>query len=188
MATTIEISSKTFTRLQAHAIPLVDDIESVINRLIDEYEGINGAPAVKSNNGEQRSVRQFNPLAPPDLTHTKVLSVELNGKPLDGRTNWGNLLVAAIREAKAKAKSINEFKKLIVINYVDRQKEHEGYKFYPDLGISVQGQDANYSWKGACHIAQHLGLALNVSFVWREKAGAAYPSVTGQFSIPCRRS
>ncbi len=189
MAPLIEISPQTFTRLQAHAIPLVDNIESVINRFIDHYEAKSGTPVVDaSGNGEQSNARQFSPLTPPDLTHTKVLAVEFNGKPLDGRTNWGSLLLAAIREAKAKTKSINEFKKLIVVNYVDRQKEDEGYKFYSDIGISVQGQDANYSWKGACHIAQQLGCSLHVTFVWREKEGAASPGVTGQFSIPARRS
>ncbi len=189
MSPSIEISPQTFARLQAHAIPLVDNIESVINRFIDHYEAKSGTPIVDANsNGEQSNARQFSPLTPPDLTHTKVLAVEFNGKPLDGRTNWGSLLIAAIREAKAKTKSINEFKKLIVVNYVDRQKEDEGYKFYSDIGISVQGQDANYSWKGACHIAQQLGCSLHVTFVWREKEGAASPGVTGQFSIPARRS
>ncbi len=188
MTPSVEISPQTFTRLQAHAIPLVDNIESVINRFIDYYEAKSGTPVVESSgDAESSNTRQFSPFNPPDLTHTKVLAVEFNGKPLDGRTNWGSLLIAAIREAKAKAKSISDFKKLIVVNFVERQKEDEGYKFYSDMGISVQGQDANYSWKGACHIAQQLGCSLHVTFVWREKEGAAFAGVTGQFSLPARR-
>ena len=44
-------------------------------------------------------------------------------------------------------------------------------------------QDSNGSWKGARHIAQKLGLQLSVTFRWREKEGAAFPSVTGRLSI-----
>jgi hypothetical protein len=55
--------------------------------------------------------------------------------------------------------------------------------FLPELGISIQGQDANGAWRAACHIAQKLGLQLSATFVWREKEGAAFPGITGRFSI-----
>jgi hypothetical protein len=189
MSPSVELSPQTFARLQAHAIPLVDNIESVINRLADYYETKGGAPIPASANGggDLQNVRQFNPVAPPDLTHTKVLTIEFNGKPLEhGRVNWGGLLVDAIREAKRKAKSPSDFKRLVTVNYVERQKENEGYKFLSDIGISVQGQDANSAWRAACHIAQQLGCQLLVTFVWREKEDAAFPGVTGQFSIQAR--
>jgi len=185
----VELSPQTFARLQAHAIPLVDNIESVINRLADFYETKGGAPkpAAVSSGGDVTNARQFSPVTPPDLTHTKVLAIEFNGKPLEhGRVTWGGLLIAAVREAKRKAKSPSDLKRLITINYVERQKEDEGYKFISDIGLSVQGQDANAAWKAACHIAQQLGCQLLVTFVWREKEGAAFPSVTGQFSIQAR--
>ena len=55
-----------------------------------------------------------------------------------------------------------------------------------ELGISVQGQDGNGAWRAACHIAQKLGLALTARFVWREKDGAAFPGISGQFTVPGR--
>ncbi len=185
MAPSVELSPQTFARLQAHAVPLVDSIESVINRVIDYYEAKGGAPAPASPGHDGRkNIRQFNPIAPPDLTHTKVLAAELNGKPFEhSQTKWGGLLVAAIREARAKAKSPSDFKRLVTVNFVERQKDDEGYKFLPDIGVSVQGQDSNSSWRAACHIARQLGCQLQVTFVWREKDGAAFPGVTGQFSI-----
>jgi hypothetical protein len=189
MSPSVELSPQTFARLQAHAIPLVDNIESVINRLADFYETKGGAPipAAVNGGGDVISARQFNPVAPPDLTHTKVLTIEFNGKPLEhGKVNWGGLLIAAVREAKRKAKSPSDLKRLITVNYVERQKEDEGYKFISDIGLSVQGQDANSAWRAACHIAQQLGCQLLVTFVWREKEDAAFPGVTGQFSIPAR--
>lgn len=187
MSPSVELSATTFTRLQAHAVPLVDNIESVINRLIDLYESRDGAPAPAAAAGDFENVRQFNPSAPPGLTHTKVLAIEFRGRGFDrSQTNWNGLLNAAVREAKAAAKSPAEFKKLVIVNFVAGQKNDEGYRYLPDVGISVQGQDANGAWKAACHIAQQLGYPLTATFVWREKEGAAFPGVTGRFSIAKR--
>ena len=184
MAPSVELSPNTFTRLQTHAVPLVDSIESVINRLIDFYESRDGAPVPVSSAGGYENVRQFSPSAPPGLTHTKVLAVEFRGKSLErSQANWNGLLNAAVRAAKAAAKSPAEFKKLIVVNFVDGQKNDEGYRYLPDVGFSLQGQDANGAWKAAFHIAQQLGYQLSVTFVWREKEGAAFPGVTGRFTL-----
>jgi hypothetical protein len=183
MSPSVELSSTTFTRLQAHAVPLVDSIETVINRLIDFFESRDGAP-VAAAAGEPNNVRQFNPSTPPNLTHTKVLAIEFAGRPLERtQANWNGLLNVAIREAKAASKSAAEFKKLIIVNFVDGQKNDEGYRYLPELKLSVQGQDANGAWKAACHIAQQLDRELTATFVWREKEGAAFPGVTGRFSV-----
>jgi hypothetical protein len=79
------------------------------------------------------------------------------------------LLNTAIRAARAKAKSAAEQKKLVIVNFVEGQKSDEGYRFLSDVGISVQGQDANGAWRGACHVAQQIGCELKTTFIWREK-------------------
>jgi hypothetical protein len=187
MSPSVDLSPATFTRLQAHAVPLVDTIESVINRLLDAFETKSGAPVGTGGSAEPSAARQFNPNTPPDLTHTKVLAIEFAGKPLArGEVNWNGLLNAAVRAARAKAKSTAELKKLVVVNLVEGQKSDEGYRFLSDIGISVQGQDANGAWRGACHVAQQLGCELKVTFIWREKEGAAFPGTTGQFHISGR--
>jgi len=184
MSPSVDLSPTTFTRLQAHAVPLVDTIESVINRLLDAFETKSGAPVATSGSAAPSATRQFNPNTPPDLTHTKVLAIEFAGKPLArGEVNWNGLLNAAVRAARAKAKSTAELKKLVVVNLVEGQKSDEGYRFLSDIAISVQGQDANGAWRGACHVAQQLGHELKVTFIWREKEGAAFPGTTGQFHI-----
>jgi hypothetical protein len=185
MSPLVDLSPTTFTRLQAHAVPLVDTIESVINRLLDAYETKGGTPVTPADDGgETGSARQFNPNTPPDLTHTKVLAIEFDGKPLArGEVNWNGLLNAAVRAARAKAKSTAELKKLVTVNFVEGQKTDEGYRFLSDIGISVQGQDANGAWRGACHAARQLGCELKATFIWREKEAAAFPGTTGQFHI-----
>ena len=51
MVPSVELSPQTFARLQAHAVPLVDSIETVIGRLIDFYEARDGAPVPASADG-----------------------------------------------------------------------------------------------------------------------------------------
>src|ERR1700677_116910 len=175
MMPSVELSAHTFARLQVHAVPLVDNIETVIGRLLDFYEAKDGAPAAE--NGESGAkIRKFNPLSPPSLTHTKVLDAEFCGRPLEyGQANWNGLLNVAVREAKDRSKSTADLKRLIVIPYLEGRKEDEGYRFLPEIGLSIQGQDANGAWKAACHIAQRLGVTAAAIFVWREKEGAAFP-------------
>jgi hypothetical protein len=180
----VDLSPATFSRLQNHAVPLVDTIESVINRLLDAFETKSGTPAPSDGADGSPTARQFNPNTPPDLRHTKVLAIEFDGKPLArSDANWNGLLNTVIREAKAKAKTSADLKKLVIVNFVEGQKSDEGYRFLSDVGLSVQGQDANGAWKGACHVAQQLGRELKAVFIWREKEGAAFPGTIGQFHI-----
>ena len=187
MSPSVDLSPTTFSRLQTHAVPLVDTIESVITRLLDAYEAKSGTPLASDNADGNVTARQFNPSTPPDLRHTKVLTVEFDGKSLArGEANWNGLLNVAIREAKARSHSSGDLKKLVIVNFIEGEKSNEGYRFLSDIGLSVQGQDANGAWKGACHVARQLGLELKATFIWREKEGSAFPGVTGEFHIKGR--
>ena len=183
----VDLSPQTFSRLQGHAIPLVDSIETVISRLIDSYESQAAAGGALSVTRTGPAVREFNPASPPDLTHTKLLAAEFCGKSLDNnQVKWNGLFEAAVRAAKQHSKNAADLKRLVASPCVEGQKLDEGFRYIPDLGISIQGRDADGAWKAACHIAQKLGLPLTVTFVWREKDKAAHPGVTGRMSVPGR--
>ena len=181
MSHKVDLSDATLKRLQKHAVPLVDSVETVVRKLIDFYEREHSAqPKLKSPPAAERA-RTFSATSPPDLTHTKVLSVKLGGTPLTKR-NWNGLLFEAIRRAKDRLSSEIDARRLIIVNFVHGKKEGEGYVFIPEVGLSVQGQDSNSAWRGACHIAQKLGIPVEVEFLWRAKEGAAFPGVTGRLS------
>jgi hypothetical protein len=182
MSPTIEISNDTFKRLQSHATPLVDTIESVVAKMIDAFEKQSATAAVDFEDGS--SARSFNISTPPDLTHAKILGVEFDGQKLGrNQDNWNGLLHHAVRAAKEKCTSEDEFYNIMVAKYTKGDKTDEGYRPVSGTGISVQGQDANGAWRAVCHIAQELGCSLIVKFAWREKEGAAFPGVIGQMTV-----
>lgn len=182
MAPTVDLSPHTFKRLQSHAVPLVDTIETVITRILDAYENAGGPAAPTETDG--LSVRSFNPNTAPDLTHAKILDVTFAGQKLGrGEDNWNGLLHTAVREAAKRSKSPDEFGALVIVNHTKGDKRDEGYRPVAGTDFSVQGQDANGAWRAACHIAQKLGCGLSVKFAWREKEGAAFPGVTGQMVV-----
>jgi hypothetical protein len=174
MSPQISISPATFARLQRCAEPLVDDIESVINKLIDRYEA-KGAPAPSS-----APKTLHIPL--PDLTWTKLLSAEINGQPLK-KVDWNALLIAMVELAATKAKPGEEVAELVIVNRVIGQKTNNGYRFVSSAGISVQGQDANACWKAISHIANKLNVPVKVFFRWYDNEKAAKPGETGKLVL-----
>jgi hypothetical protein len=185
MSHSIDLSESTFGRLQAHAEPLVDTIETVINRVLDAYEANEG----DARKGSGLGVRSFSPAGPPNLAHTKVLSAELCGRTLPpAETNWNALLIASVREAGRRLGGAEQLKRLVVVNSVLGKKEEGGFRYLPDVGLSVQGQDANGAWRATYHLARNLGLSVSVTFVWYENEKAAFPGITGRFSVASDKS
>ncbi len=182
MSDPFQVSAATIDRLQKHAKPFVDTVDSVINRILDHYESNSGQRS--NDDGEISaigSIRDFDPASPPDLTHTKMLSVMFNGHGFPrSDTTWNALLNEAICLAKKNAKSDDQLKRLILVNYVKGKKEDEGYRYLADVDLSVQGQDANAAWKATYHIARQLQIKFEAIFTWRAKDGAAHPGVTGR--------
>lgn len=179
----IEIDQSTFERLQRLSTPLVDTASSVINRLLDAYEGTatrgSVVPPLPSTN-----IKEFGTDLPPDLTHTKILTADFCRQRLEiSEANWNGLLNAAIRKVRQKTTDYDELRKLITVNFVLGPKKDDGYRYLEDVGLSVQGQDANAAFRAVLHIARRLGCSLNVIFVWRMTPKAAFPGVTGQMHL-----
>jgi len=175
-----EIADTTFERLKAHAEPLVDTIDSVINRALDALEAQTGTAPSASTNG----ARVFDPSVPPNLAHTTVKSIELCGRALKpNETYWNTLLIVTLREAKTRGAEIDELASLVLGNCRIGRKEDEGYRFYKDLGLSIQGQDSNAAWRATYHIASKLGLSLEVMFTWQNNPKAAFPGAAGVFLV-----
>lgn len=184
MAPQISISTATFNRLQKYAVPLVDDIESVINKLIDEKEANTSTALVPvASQPGHGDARDFSGKVP-DLTHTKMLSAHLDGKLLPpSKTNWNRLLDEVILLAASKVKDPRALKQLIIVNCVTGKKEDQGYRYLSKAGISVQGQDSAAAWEAISHILNNIQVAAEVVFMWYKNEKAAHPGQTGKLAV-----
>lgn len=181
MSDPYELREMTKARVAKHAKPFVDTFDSVINRFIDVYEQTVGAET-QNTNSSQGQIREFDPATPPNLTHTKVLSIQLNGTEFPPEaTTWNALLLEAVRIARKEIQSDEELRSLIAVNFVFGKKENDGYRYLKDADLSVQGQDSNKAWKGTFQIARKLGLTFEVIFAWREKEDSENPGIRGRF-------
>src|SRR5262249_31108749 len=156
------LSDPTFAALQALAKPFVDTPEDVIKRLLQLPGAKGGAPTPTSPPSVTSPPTIYNPLTPPDLTHTKLISAAFMGATLlKQETYWNTLLNKVVLAAQAKVPNYADLKKVVLVNIVPGKKEDEGYRYLKDADISVQGQDANSSWKAIHHIVVTLGMSVD---------------------------
>ena len=180
----ISLQNSTFERLQSHAKPLVDTIDSVINRALDALE-IYTPPAAVSQSITNVEERRIDPRQLPKLTHTKILGAAIAGNQVT-RPNWNLLLDEILRLATKRVGTFDLVQKLFPVNMVSGRKEDEGYSYLNDVNISVQGQDSNGACRAIVTVAQALGIELEISLMWRHKEGAAFPGERARIQIAGR--
>jgi len=195
----ITISDSNFKRIQKISEPLVDSVDSVLERLLDAYErnrqdeakvgtsadtrlatAYLGIEVVKQASGLVQG--EYDSFDPPDLTHTGINSAKFGGAQVNS-PNWNVMLEIAIRQAVRKLGSVEALRKVVPINVMDGKKTDQGYRYLADVNVSVQGQSAKDAWKATAKIARRLGRTVHVQFYWQNKEGAEHPGEIGIFRI-----
>ena len=182
----INVSQALFTQLQSIAVPFEDTPESVIQKCVEFYLfNATGhkplAQATDASTSGDGAYMVVHPDAPPDLTFTRPMSIELEGKTFDkGSLYWNPLLFDLVRIAGTKVKG-DKLKEMLLCNYIDGEgNAQQGYRYIKEAGLSVQGQAANPAWKTIYHLVKTLGLNLDVVFMWEDKPKAAFPGKTAR--------
>jgi hypothetical protein len=114
----------------------------------------------------------------PGLTFTKPLSASINGKAIHN-PRWSAILLTMIAQVKAKGFEGEKLVRELHIPAKAEQYDEEGFKYQPDLGISVQGQSASDAWKEVDRLAKKWRIPVTVEFMWRQNPKAQYPGRTG---------
>ena len=114
----------------------------------------------------------------PGLTFTKPLAASINGK-LIRNPRWSVILLTTIAQIKAQVVDPKMLVRELAIPAKAEQYEEEGFKYHPDLGISVQGQSASDAWKEIDRLAKKWRIPVTVEFRWRENPKAQFPGKTG---------
>jgi hypothetical protein len=172
----ITLEEDVFADLKQFAEPLVDDINSVIRKLIDSYLQKTGATLSPTPSKQKvGGVMEFDPASPPNLRYTTPTKITLDGKLFKPtETYWNTLLIEVIRRAAGLVSEKN-VPDLVIVNHQIGKKTDTGFKFIPEANVSVQGQDSVMAWKAIHHVAAQLGIPVEVEFRWQSKAMAAYP-------------
>ena len=182
----IEIPEPLLKRLQKHATPFVDTPVSVIERWADFFEQNNSTTPTSQANTKptiskhapgdsSNGVRQFDPKRPPSLFHTRVHG-EFDSTPF---SNWNDLVRIAHVHAFKEAGGFDELRKLTRAQIRKGSYSDEGYKYVPEIGVSIQGVDAGHAWEYSLRLAIHLKVPLKAEIEWRHNDKAAHPGERG---------
>lgn len=175
----LEIPDALFERIKRNAIPFVDLTPmSVLERWADHFEKQPhaGVPAEPPSNPPITSGKKFDPQSPPDLLHTRCQGT-LGAIRF---RKWNDLVRIAHTEAFKQARS---FEALLSVTHAQiRKGDHSGdsgYHFVPEIGLSIQGVDANHAWLYSLRLAQFLKQPLVAQIEWRHNDKAAHPGESG---------
>ena len=114
----------------------------------------------------------------PGLSFTKPLSSSIGGKPVLS-PRWSSILLTMIAELKTKGIEGDRLVRELAVPAKAERYEDEGFKYYADLGISVQGQSAADAWKEVDRLAKKWSIPVIVEFMWRQNPKAQHPGRTG---------
>lgn len=114
----------------------------------------------------------------PGLSHTRILAAFVNNQNA-GKTNWSGLLLSMIQALHKKGLSAQDLVNTLQVPAKAGTFTNDGYKFYPGLGISIQGQSAPDAWREVRRLADKFNVPVEVRFQWRDKDKAQYPGRIG---------
>lgn len=181
---TITLSDTTYAKLKAAAEPFVDTEDSVTARALDFYLASKGSPLNGHTNGSGHTpavkagvVRLL--VGTRELTHTRLLTAAVDGKPLH-RPDWNSLLRDMHIMAWKRLGSFEAVRKASGANLRQGRYESDGYRYLPEADFSIQGCDSNHSCERAFNLAKAMNLSLGVTFMWRNKDEASHPGQMGQ--------
>jgi hypothetical protein len=114
----------------------------------------------------------------PGLAFTKPLAATISGKSIQS-PRWSAILLAMIAQVKAKGFEGEKLVRELAIPAKAELFEEEGFRYHPELGISVQGQSASDAWKEVDRLAKRWRVPVTVEFWWRQNPKAQHPGQTG---------
>lgn len=95
---------------------------------------------------EERSVEEiseteptYSPLAPPDLSHTKILAATIDGEPI-AKANWNRLMDYAINLAAQELNDVNALSKLVLAKHSKRRRSRRDFTICPKLKSRCKGR------------------------------------------------
>ena len=118
----------------------------------------------------------------PRLTFARIRDAKIDGSKV-ARASWNRLVALLIIRALHKNVPFEEVCRLGASRVVRRRKEDQGFVFYPEGGISVQGREADIAGRAAVALAERLRADLDVGFQWLPNKEALRPQDKARFHL-----
>ncbi len=115
---------------------------------------------------------QLDPKNPGDLRFTRIIEGRIG---LEQETGWSDLVKAGLRIAQAKGFAFQELERKLSIKMKTTPSSQDGYRWHPELKLSIQGFDAKKAADNLFRLAKLTNEELYVRLYWRDDEGAAHP-------------
>ena len=175
----IELPDSVYHRLDRYSIIANLPLPALIERWADYFEqkasnGATAAPSIAAADHDNHA-QKFNPLRPPNLFHTRVRGTFDSA----AFSTWNDLVRIAHIRAFEKAGSFEALKTITHAQIQNGSHSENGYRFVPEIGISIQGVDANHAWPYSLRLAQFVNVPARALIEWRHNPKAFRPGATG---------
>lgn len=180
----ILITEKTFHRLEKMITSFNDSPETVITRLLDQYDKSNkklsefDIPEVTN-----RKIQSYTSEIIPKLRFAKLLDASFDDTKPE-KNNWNEIVKLALIKVLETCNSVNELKRISGANVVAGSKGDTGYKFIQTHNFSYQGVNSINAAEIVQRCASYLECNACLEFEWRFKEGAFNPGERALLIIP----
>ena len=180
MMPVLRISDATFVELKTISTWLSaktpsETIDILVREKLDELgleRDIDNEPEIQSGHETKRFDQA------PGLSFTRLLAAKV-GDVLIPKADWANLLLAVVTKLKSMGLSDSKLASELQIPSKAGEYSDKGYRYYPNLGISIQGQSAQDAWKEIERIANKWRIPVEAEFQWRQNKKAQHPGLVG---------
>lgn len=124
---------------------------------MDYYENREITRPLKTANfiENNNNLKNLNPDSPENLTHTKIINGKFGNQNI---LNWNKLVDVAHIQAMNAIGDFSDLANFSISGISKGRRSDKGFRFLPEIGISIQGENANHAWKSALHLAKKLRL------------------------------
>lgn len=150
-------------------------IEKLVRNALDEL-GIERDGEDEPDVSSPDKIMQFEKT--PGISFTRILAAKIGDTPL-AKANWATLLYETIAVIKTKGLSGEKLVAELQVPTKVGSFAEEGFRYFPELGISVQGQSAQDAWKEVERLARKWAIPVEVKFQWRQNDRAQHPGRSG---------
>ena len=176
----ITLSESTYGKLKELAEPFVDTEESVILAALEALSKQKGMPTDKNGAAEDKNqIIIFTENDNVSLTHTRLQSASVNGKRVY-QPKWNTLMQEILVIGYKQLHSFEALKKVTRARLRAGFYEDEGFKYIPEVDMSVQGVSANGAWDISLELARYLRIPIIATFEWHNNPKAFHPGRKGE--------